>query len=89
MTCRIHRSRIASRIVFVLSGDINHEHAEGLEDLLAAESPERVLIDLKDVTLVDRATIQLLARAKATGVGLVNCPEFVHSWIAMETFDAM
>ena len=89
MTCRIHRSIVGSRTVFVLIGDINHENAEALQELLAAESSERVLLDLNSVTLVDRETIRLLARVKAAGVGLVNCPEYVRSWIAMATFDAM
>jgi hypothetical protein len=43
-----------------------------------------VIIDLRDVTLVDVATVKCLARAEAAGVMLVNCPDYVRRWITAE-----
>jgi hypothetical protein len=45
----------------------------------------RIVLDLKDVTLVDRAAVQFLARVEMAGTELVNCPEYVRSWIAAES----
>jgi hypothetical protein len=58
------------------------EHATRLQEFLANEASGRVTLDLKDVTLVDRAAVCFLADAEAAGIRLVNCPEYVRSWIA-------
>jgi anti-anti-sigma regulatory factor len=72
------------QVVLALSGEMNQDHTEELQTLLGAEAPAPVLLDLTDVTLVDRETVRFLARAEAAGVALVNCPEYVRSWIATE-----
>jgi len=33
------------------------------------------VLDLKDVTLVDRAAVRFLAAAEAAGTRILNCPE--------------
>jgi hypothetical protein len=43
-----------------------------------------VVLDLKDVTLVDRAAVGFLARVEVAGAEIVNCPEYVRSWIEAE-----
>jgi hypothetical protein len=52
-----------------------------LEALIAAESSRLVFLDLADVTLVHEEAIQLLAGVQAAGAVLMNCPEYVRSWI--------
>lgn len=71
-------------IVFALSGEMNDEHAAGLRALLAAEMEKPVLLDLEEVTLVDREAVRFLANVEASGVRIVNCPEYVRTWIASE-----
>ena len=71
-------------VVFALSGDVDKEHADRLEELLASEANDRTILDLKDVTLVDRVAVQFLARLEDRGVRFVNCPGYVRSWIAAE-----
>ena len=56
--------------------------------LLAGEPNRRVCLDLNDVTLVNHDAVVFLARAEAQGVVLVNCPDYVRSWIAAEHRDA-
>lgn len=85
MTYRIHRSVARETIVFALSGEMNTEHADRLQELLANEADERIVLDLRDVTLVDRTAVQFLARLQDAGIRIVNCPEYVRSWIAAET----
>lgn len=64
---------------------MDDEHAAWLQALLAAESDGPVFLDLKEVTLVDRQAVRFLARAQAGGVCIVNCPEYVLTWIAAES----
>ena len=72
------------QVVLALSGEMNQDHTAELQALLGAEASAHILLDLKDLTLVDRETVRFLARAEAAGVALVNCPEYVRSWIATE-----
>ena len=59
-------------------------HVAELEALMAAESNRLVRLDLAEVTLVTREAVKFLARAEAAGAVLVNCPEYVRSWIDAE-----
>jgi anti-anti-sigma regulatory factor len=70
--------------VFILSGVLDMEHAMRLQELLSTAGAGRIVLDLKDVTLVDRAAVEFLARAEMAGTELVNCPDYVRSWIAAE-----
>ena len=84
MTYRIHRSLGADAVHFALSGELDDEHAARLQTLLAVEPQGPILLDLKEVTLVAREAVQFLARLETDGVRIVNCPEYVRSWIAAE-----
>ena len=84
MTYRIHHSVQPDANVFVLSGLLDTEHAARLQELLATAAAGRIVLDLKDITLVDRAAVRFLARVESTGTEIVNCPEYVRSWITAE-----
>jgi anti-anti-sigma regulatory factor len=84
VTYRIHHSVEPGANVFVLSGVLDTEHAARLQELLATVATCRVVLDLKDVTLVDRDAVHFLARVETTGAELVNCPEYVRIWIGAE-----
>ena len=84
MTFRIYRSSTPDAVVFALSGDMDLEHVAQVQEFLADETDSRVILDLKDVTLVDRAAVQFLADVETAGVRIVNCPGYVRSWIAAE-----
>ena len=70
--------------VFALIGVLDTEHATRLEELLSTAAGGRIILDLRDVTLVDREAVQFLARLEMTGTELINCPEYVRSWIVAE-----
>jgi anti-anti-sigma regulatory factor len=74
----------ADVVVFALSGEMDIEHTERLQKLLDIDKHNRILLDLKDVTLVGRAAVQFLARVEGGGVRIVNCPDYVRSWMAAE-----
>lgn len=85
MTYRVERGTSGDRVLFALSGELNGDHAAALQALLATEAPARVLLDLSDVILVDAETVRVLGSVESDGVTLVNCPEFVRTWIALES----
>src|SRR4029079_3562227 len=84
MTHRIERSTNARGVTFILSGDMDSAHVTELEALIAAVSNRLLVLDLADVTLVNREAIGFLAGVEAAGVTLVNCPEDVRSLIYAE-----
>lgn len=84
MTYRICRSEGTEGTVFGLSGEMDREHAARLEDLLVGEARGSILLDLKEVTLVARDAVRFLSRVEARGIRIINCPEYVRSWIEAE-----
>jgi hypothetical protein len=46
----------------------------------------QVLIDLGEVTLVDRPSLQFLASQVGEDIRLVNCPEYIEPWFKKEGF---
>jgi acylglycerol lipase len=84
MTFRVQRSTVDDAIVLMLSGDIAGDHTADLETLVDAGGNGPMVLDLKDVAVVDRAGVQLLARSEARGATLLNCPPYVREWIHRE-----
>ena len=70
-------------MLFTLSGRIETtEDIEQLQQLLAAEtSEEQLVLDLRDVTLVNEDAVKFLSRCEADGIQLENCPLHVRRWI--------
>jgi hypothetical protein len=66
-----------------LSGRIGTtEDIEQLQQLLAVEtSGQQLILDLKDVTLVNEDAVKFLGRCEADGIKLENCPLHVRNWI--------
>jgi hypothetical protein len=80
MSLRIDRVVSAEGLVLLLvSGQITGRHVDTLRGVLEQERGGFV-IDLKDVLLVDRDAVKLLA-----GATLRNCPPYIREWVARET----
>lgn len=85
MTLRIQRSAQGTAVVFALSGRIEGEHVEELKRLFRLEpGNHNIVLNLKDVTLVDRGGVNFLARCEADGWELTNCPPYIREWIARD-----
>ena len=70
------------QVLFTLSGRIETEDIEQLQQLLAVEiSGQQLALDLRDVTLVNREAVEFLGRCEADGIKLENCPLHVREWI--------
>ena len=84
MACRIDRLP-AERDCVVLrtSGRITQDD---IPVLRAAIDQERgaVVIDLAEVGLVDRDTVNLLGFSEGRGIELRNCPAYIREWIDRE-----
>lgn len=69
-------------VLFTLSGRIETEDIGQLQELLAAEaSGQQLILDLRDVTLVNEDAVKFLRRCEADGIKLENCPLHVRRWV--------
>jgi anti-anti-sigma regulatory factor len=69
-------------VVFKLSGRMDAENIVGLEAPLSAESSDRMIVlDLKDLTLVDQDAVSFLRRCETGGIQLRSCPPYIREWI--------
>jgi hypothetical protein len=83
MTYRIDRVVIGQHhVILRISGRITGEDANVLRALL--EQDGRAAIDLKDILLVDREVVKLLALCESNGNELRNCPLYIREWITRE-----
>jgi hypothetical protein len=44
----------------------------------------RIVLDLRDLTLVDQDAVSSLKRCEAGNVTLKNCPAYIREWITRE-----
>ena len=84
MSCRIDRVVGPDNLaVLFISGRITGEHVEMLQDVLGHESGG-FAISLKNVLLVDREAVKLLATSEANGIELKDCPAYIREWVTRE-----
>ena len=72
-------------IVLAVSGRMQSENVSDLKNLIDAEAEgRRVVLDLKELVLVDRATVRFLKRCDSNGIELRNCSAYIRDWISRE-----
>ena len=82
---KIVRSTNDASVMLTLIGRIEGENLEELKRLMESEaSGLNLVLDMKDVTLVEQSAIQFLAHCEAASVTLENCPAYIRDWIAAE-----
>lgn len=85
MTLRIDISDELDRVVFTLTGRIQAEQIAELQTLVKSDLPDHNLVlDLKEVRLVDRDAVRFLAQMETQGARLRNCSAFIREWISRE-----
>ena len=83
MTLKIQRYDVANSTVFELRGRIKAEHIKELQALLdSGKAALQIVIDLKEVRIVDREAVAFLAKCEAAGITLRDCPDYIREWIA-------
>jgi anti-anti-sigma regulatory factor len=69
-------------VVIKLSGRMGAENLGELEKLISAEADgRRIILDLKDLTLVDQDAVNFLRRCEADSLQLRNCPAYICKWM--------
>jgi anti-anti-sigma regulatory factor len=72
-------------VVIKLSGQMGAENMGELETLISAEaSGRRIVLDLRDLTLVDEDAVGFLRRCEVDNITLKNCPAYIREWITGE-----
>jgi hypothetical protein len=85
MTFRIETAARGKFKVFILSGRIETPAIAELRRLFGLQTDyPNIVLDLKDVSLVDRDVIGFLACCEANGVRLENCSLYIRKWIERE-----
>jgi ABC-type transporter Mla MlaB component len=80
---RIETSETGDLVTFLLSGRIEKEDLGELKTLL--EKNEKVIVlDLKEIRLVDREAVSFLANFETDKAKITNCPPYIREWILRE-----
>jgi anti-anti-sigma regulatory factor len=73
------------QVVFTVSGRMDAENVAELKELFGSEmTGRRIVMDLKDLTLVDRDAVRFLGRCETDSIELKNCPAYIREWITRE-----
>jgi len=74
-----------SHVVFALSGRMDVENVAELQESIESEARGRcIVLELSDLTLVDRDAVRFLEHCEAHSIKLENCPAYIRQWIARE-----
>jgi anti-anti-sigma regulatory factor len=85
MAFRIETAARGRLSVFIVSGRIEAEAAAELRRLFELQADYAdIIVDLKDVSLVDREAMRFFARCEADGVTLENCTSYIREWMERE-----
>jgi anti-anti-sigma regulatory factor len=85
MTFRIETEIRGRFTVFVLSGRIETPAIAELRSLFKLQTDGlHIVLDLKDVSLIDREVLRFLVSCEADGVRLENCAPYIREWLERE-----
>jgi anti-anti-sigma regulatory factor len=72
-------------VVFTLSGRMDGENIAELKALFGSEAKgRRIVMDLKDLTLVDQEAVKFLEHCETDSIRIKNCPAYIREWITRE-----
>ncbi len=74
-----------SEVTLKISGRMDAENVADVKMSVESEvDGRRIVLDLQDLTLVNRDAVAFLADYETEGVKIVNCPAYIREWIARE-----
>jgi ABC-type transporter Mla MlaB component len=73
-------------VTLALSGAVSEEVLPEICRLIGRgqQSKTRIMLDLSEVTLIDRSSARFFAEQMEEGVELVDCPSYLEHWILRE-----
>ena len=81
---RIDRTANGTTVFFRLSGRIQSEELAELEAQIKSETEKHIVLDLKDVVLIDLNAVESLDRFEMHRIELINAPVYIRAWIESE-----
>ena len=73
------------QVLLKISGRLDGEDLSELEELIESEVTNRhIVLDLRELTLVDQDTVRFLRQCESKGIELKNCPPYICEWIARQ-----
>jgi len=72
-------------MVFNLSGRIEEQAIAELRRLFEQQTDHRqIVLDLRDVSVVDREVVRFLVHCQAEGATIENCTSYIREWMERE-----
>ena len=85
MAFRIETTARGKFTVFILSGRIEEPAIAELKRLFESQTDFRgIVLDLKDVSVIDREVMRFFVSCEADGVKLENCAAYIREWMERE-----
>jgi anti-anti-sigma regulatory factor len=79
---KVRRIADGEFVVLLLSGRIDGEHLLELQRIFVSEDGNlNLILDMKEVKLVDQEVVRFLLSCEAGGIRLRNCPAYIREWI--------
>ena len=73
------------QVVLKISGRLNGEDLSALTELVESEDGNRpIVLDLRELTLVDQDAVRFLRQCESNGIKLNNCPPYICEWITRQ-----
>ena len=80
---RIQRSANDASVLKV-SGQIAVGDLTELQEIISRERHDGLVLDLRELKLIDSDGIQFLIRCEARGIRVENCPAYIKEWMSKE-----
>lgn len=80
---KIEKDSHGGAVTIRMSGDFQREHIADLKMQLEDRAP-RMILDLKEVTLVDVDFVRFLAACQTNGIKIVHCSKYIREWMSRE-----
>ena len=79
---RVLKITRANGEVLTVSGRLEAENLDELKTVMNSDANgRRIVLDLKDLILVDQDAVSFLERCEAGNITLKNCPAYIREWI--------
>lgn len=83
---KLERREDVELVVLTLSGQLAGGQLNELRKALLSEGDiQNLVLDLKQLRLVDQDAVIFLEECEAVGASLRNCPAYIRNWIGMGT----
>jgi len=70
------------QVVLRISGRLDGENVAELKKLIQAEGAGwRIVLDLRELALVDQGAVRFLEQCDSNGIELQNCAPYIGEWI--------